>query len=80
MRRRWHVRVCHRSYGQVAVVIITTKRRATFYQDGITVAELLLSRDDAEEQLAAARAKALSLVRSIEYMERGPLLSQAEVA
>jgi hypothetical protein len=66
---RWRVRVCLDNYGQTAVVVVTRRPFDRFYQHGIEIARLDLTRDDAEEQIADARAKALSLARGITSLE-----------
>lgn len=68
--KRWRVRVCLENYGRAGVVVLTTRPFSCFYQDGIRVARLDLAADDAEEQLADARAKANSLLLSLEQLER----------
>jgi hypothetical protein len=60
----WKVRVGRENYGRTGVVFLTRNPFSRFHQNGIRVATLDLTRDDAEEQLAAARAKALSLLIS----------------
>jgi hypothetical protein len=67
--RRWRVRVCLENYGRHGVVVITTKPFDRFYQHGLRVATLDLTRDDAEEQIAEARAKARSLAVSLTDLE-----------
>lgn len=66
---RWRVRVCTENYGRQAVVILTRNPFTRFSQAGIRVATLDLTRDDAEEQIAEARARALSLARSVTSLE-----------
>lgn len=68
MRRRWRVRVCITDYGRTGVVIVSTKR-TRFYQHGLEVARIQLFRDDAEQQLADARAKAKSMARQVTDFE-----------
>lgn len=65
----WKVRVCHENYGRTAAVILTRNPFDRFYQHGIRIATLDLTRDDAEQQLAEARAKALSLLVSVGTLE-----------
>lgn len=69
MARRY-VRVCHENYGYQGVVILARWPWTRFSQAGLRIATIDLTRDDAEEQLAEARAKAASLARSIEQLER----------
>lgn len=70
MTRRWRVRVCEAGdYGRSGVVMVTRRRFSRFYQHGIEVARIDLTADDAEVQLAEARAKARSLVSSIQELE-----------
>lgn len=69
MRRRWRVRVCLTDYGRVGVVMVTTRRFTRFYQHGLEVARLRLSADDAEQQLADARAKAAAMARELTGLE-----------
>jgi hypothetical protein len=69
--RPWRVRVGEEDYGRRGVVYL---RRGWFkpmfgHQDGIRVATVDLTREDAEEQLAEARAKARSLRLSLEEIE-----------
>jgi len=66
---KWRVRVCVTDYGVVGKVILTRKLFSRFYQDGLLVAEVILTRDDAEDQLADARAKAQSLMRGVRSLE-----------
>lgn len=66
---RWRVRVCLSDYGCTGVVIITRRPFSRFYQDGLRVASVDLTADDAEDQIAEARAKARSLARSITDLE-----------
>lgn len=65
----WKVRVCVENHGYNAAVILTRNPFSRFYQSGIRVATLDLARDDAEQQLAEARAKALSLLVSVGTLE-----------
>jgi hypothetical protein len=67
---RWRVRVCLDDYGRVGRVILTRRWFSRFYQHGILVTTLDLTREDAEDQIAEARAKALSLARSISNLDR----------
>ena len=69
MKRRWRVRVQETNYGQVGVVFITRRRFDRFHQHGIKVATVQLNADDAEDQLADARAKAASLARQITELD-----------
>lgn len=66
---RWRVRVCLENYGRTGVVVVTRRRFSRFYHNGLRVATVCLSADDAEEQLAEARAKARSLIGSINTLE-----------
>lgn len=66
---RWRVRVCIDNYGFTGVVVLTRAPFSRFYQNGIRVATVDLTRDDAEEQLAEARAKADSLLASVRGLE-----------
>lgn len=66
---RWRVKVCLDNYGRTGVVVITRSRWSRFYQHGLEVARLQLNRDDAEEQLAEARAKATSMARQVDMLE-----------
>lgn len=65
----WKVRVEETNYGQQAVVFITRRPFSRFHHNGIRIATLDLTRDDAEEQMAEARAKALSLLVGVGMLE-----------
>ena len=67
---KWRVRVCLDNYGQVGRVIITRNPFTRFYQSGLLVATLDLTADDAEDQIAEARVKAISLARGVTSLER----------
>ena len=68
---KWRVKVCLENYGREGVVMLTRKPFSRFYQDGIRVATLDLTADDADMQLAGARAKAVSMAAQISDFERG---------
>lgn len=66
---KWRVRVCVNDYGRTGRVVVTRRPFSRVYQNGIVVASLDLTRDDAEEQIAEARAKAQSLAHGIGQLE-----------
>jgi hypothetical protein len=69
MSGRWRVRVCLTDYGRVGVVVLTRSRWSRFYQHGLEVARIRLSADDAEQQIAEAKAKARALAVELRDVE-----------
>lgn len=66
---RWKVKVCLDNHGRTGVVIVTRKRFCVSCWEGLEVARVSLSSDDAEIQLAEARAKAASATKSLKNMK-----------
>lgn len=66
---RWRVRVCLDDYGRVGVVMLTRRRWTRFYQHGLEVARIRLSANDAEQQLAEAKAKATAMAHELRNVE-----------
>jgi hypothetical protein len=66
---RWRVRVCLDDYGRVGVVVLTRSCWSRFYQHGLEVARIRLSADDAEQQIADAKAKARAMARELRDVE-----------
>lgn len=70
VRRSWRVRVCEGGdYGRTGVVVVTRRWFSRFYQHGIRVARVDLTAEDAEHQLAEARARARSLAAGVTALE-----------
>jgi hypothetical protein len=66
---KWRVRVREDNYGRRGVVFITRQRFPVGYMGGIRVAVIDLTDEDADYQIAEARAKARSLAQSVTELE-----------
>lgn len=69
MRRRYRVRVWTK-YGEALVVL---RRPWDNHGEHILIAKVNLARDDADEKLADARARATSLAHQVNGLERDRL-------
>jgi hypothetical protein len=66
---RWRVRVRPTNAGKDAVVFVTRKMWPSWHGDGVIVATVQLTDENADERLAEARARAASYAKQIEGLE-----------